>query len=156
MTANNVTRMLEVKKVRFEALEVPAQKLSALEVAEILDMPPQGVFKTIVFKRARAGKAILALVPAPHEVDGRKLAAALGEKKVYLTSMAEAEKLTGLLAGGISPLALINQGFQVVIDSSANLRETMVISAGQRGLQIRLTPQDLAKLVHGRFADIAS
>lgn len=155
MIANNVTRLLEAKKIRFQAFEVPAEKLSALEVADILKVPPEDVYKTIVAKRAKPGKPILAVVPGPLEVDTKKLAAALGEKKVFITTLNEAEALTGLLAGGISPLALINKGFQVLIDSSAQGKETILVSAGQRGLQVRLNPADLAKLSNARFADIA-
>ena len=155
MIANNVTRMLEAKKNRFQAFEVPAEKLSALEVAEILKVPPEDVYKTIVAKRAKPGKPILAVVPGPQEVDTKKLSAALGEKKVFITTLNEAEALTGLLAGGISPLALINKGFQVLIDSSAQGKETILVSAGQRGLQVRLSPADLAKLCNARFAEIS-
>lgn len=153
---NNVTRMLDARKIRYSALEVPAQKLSALEVAEYLDVPPEIVFKTIVTKREKAGKAILALVPATGEVNTKALAASLKEKKVSITKHSEAEKLTGLRAGGISPLALINKGFQVVIDASAQNFETILISGGQWGLQIRIQPGDLAKLTNARFAPINS
>jgi Cys-tRNA(Pro)/Cys-tRNA(Cys) deacylase len=125
-------------------------------VADLLKIPPKTVFKTIVARRERGGKPILALVPATGEVDNKALAAALKEKKVHVTSQAEAEALTGLRAGGISPLALINKGFQVLIDSSAEALEAMLISGGQWGLQIQLAPKDLAKLTSARFAPIAS
>ena len=155
MLSNNVTRMLEARKIRFQAFEVPVEKLSALEVADILKIPPEDVYKTIVAKRAKPGKPILAVVPGPLEVDTKKLAAVLNEKKVFITSLNEAESLTGLLAGGISPLALINKGFQVLVDASAQGKETILVSAGQRGLQVRLSPADLVKLSNGRFAEIA-
>ena len=155
MLSNNVTRMLEARKIRFQAFEVPAEKLSALEVADILKIPPDDVYKTIVAKRGKPGKPILAVVPGPREVDTIKLAAALDEKKVFITSLNEAEGMTGLQAGGISPLALINKGFQVVIDVSAQQKETILVSAGQRGLQVRLNAADLVKLSNGRFSDIA-
>lgn len=156
MITNNVTRFLDAKKVPYEIFEIPAEKLSALEVAEILKVPPGSVYKTIVAKRGGQGKPILAIVPGPLEVDLKKLAAAVNEKKVFITSMHEAEQMTGLQAGGISSLALINKGFQVVIDTSAQTQSAIMVSAGQRGLQVRLAPGDLAKLVNGRFADIAS
>ncbi len=154
--SNNVTRMLEAKRVKFEAFEIPAEKLSALEVAQILKVDPLIVFKTIVVKRGKPGKPILAIVPGPLEVDIKKLAAAVDEKKVFIPTLKEAEELTGLLAGGISALALINKGFQVLIDHSASEVESVMVSAGQRGLQVRLAPSDWAKLVNARFADIAS
>lgn len=156
MTTNNVTRMLESRKIAFQALEVPVEKLSALEVADLLKVAPETVFKTIVAKRDKGGKPILALVPATGEVDNKALAAALKEKKVHVTSQADAEALTGLRTGGISPLALINKGFQVLIDQSAQGLETMLISGGQWGLQIQLAPKDLTKLTNARFAPIAT
>jgi len=156
MTTNNVIRFLDAKKVAYTTFEIPAEKLSALEVAEILNVPPETVYKTIVAKRGGPGKPILAIVPGPLGVDLKKLAAAVKEKKVFITTMHEAEQMTGLQAGGISALALINKGFQVVIDSSAQTLSEIMVSAGQRGLQVQLAPSDLAMLVNGRFADIAS
>lgn len=156
MTANNVTRLLDTKKIVHETFEIPVEKLSALEVAVILKVPPGSVYKTIVAKRGGQGKPILAIVPGPKEVDLKKLAAVVNEKKVFITSMHEAEQMTGLQVGGISALALINKGFQVVIDASAQTLDAVTVSAGQRGLQVRLAPGDLVKLVNGRFADITS
>jgi Cys-tRNA(Pro)/Cys-tRNA(Cys) deacylase len=112
------------------------------------------VFKTIVAKREKAGKPILGVVPATGELNTKALAASLKEKKVRVTSQKDAEDLTGLLAGGISPLALINKGFQVVIDASARELDEILVSGGQWGLQIRLAPADLAKLTNARFAPI--
>jgi len=109
-----------------------------------------------VARREKGGKPILSLVPATGEVDNKALAASLNEKKVHVTTQSEAEALPGLQAGGISPLALINKGFQVVIDSSAQELEALLVSAGQWGLQIRISPKDLAKLVNARFAPIAT
>jgi Cys-tRNA(Pro)/Cys-tRNA(Cys) deacylase len=87
-------------------------------------------------------------------VDLKLLAAALGEKKVYLPTEREAEQLTGLQAGGISPLALLNKGFQIVIDSSAKGHAEIHVSGGQRGLNIRLGVNDLVKLTNARVASI--
>ena len=80
---------------------------------------------------------------------------ALGEKKVNLPTEREAEALTGLQAGGISPLALINKGFQVVIDSAAKGKGELHVSGGQRGLNIRLPVQALASLTNARFGAIS-
>jgi Cys-tRNA(Pro)/Cys-tRNA(Cys) deacylase len=118
-TVNNVTRFLDAKKVKYTAFETPAEKLGALETARILNIPPEQVFKTIVVTRPKPGKPVLAVIPGTGQVDLKLTAAALGEKKVGLPTEKEAEGLTGLQAGGISPLALINKGFQVLIDVSA-------------------------------------
>lgn len=149
---NNVTRFLEARKVAYTAFETPVEKLGAMETARILNIRPEMVFKTIVVTREKPRKAILAVIPGPSNVDLKLLAAALGEKKVHLPTEHEAEQLTGLQAGGISPLALINKGFQVVLDSSAENFSEIHVSGGQRGLNIRLPVMDLIKLTNARVA----
>ena len=153
--ATNVTRLLDARKIPYTIFETPAEKLGALETARFLDVSPDSVFKTIVLTRERPRKPLLVVVPGPREVDLKLLAAALGEKKVTLPSEREAESLTGLQAGGISPLALINKGFQVVIDSSAQALGEIHISGGQRGLNIKLPVEALAKLTNARFAEVS-
>ena len=149
---NNVTRFLDSRKVLYTAYELPAGKLGATETARLLNVEPASVFKTIVVTRDKPKKPLLVIVPGPSNVDLKLLAAALGEKKVHLPTEREAEQLTGLQAGGISPLALINKGFQVVIDSSAQNYSEIHISGGQRGLNIKLAVDDLVKLTNARFA----
>jgi len=154
MPTNNITRMLEAKKIPYTAYELPAEKLGAVETARLLGAPLEQVFKTIVVKREGKGKPILALVPGSAEVDLKQLAKALGEKKLFLPTEREAEQLTGLQAGGISPLALINKGFQVVLDSSAQDYTEIHISGGQRGLNIRLPVDALVRLLNARIDKI--
>jgi Cys-tRNA(Pro)/Cys-tRNA(Cys) deacylase len=151
---NNVTRFLDARKVAYVAHELPSEKLGALEAARQMGVPPGQVFKTIVILREKK-KPVLAVVPGPRVVDLKLLAAFLGEKKVSLPTEREAEQLTGLQAGGISPLALINKGFQAVIDSAAQGFDQIYISGGQRGLDIQLRADDLAKLVNAKFGNIS-
>ena len=153
--ANNVTRFLDAKKIAYTAFEIPALKLSALEVSDFLNIPPENVFKTIVLQPEKIKKTVLAVVPATGEVSPKKLAAFLKEKKVSVTTQREAEALTGLQAGGISPLALIHKGFQVVVDASALVQEFILVSGGQRGVQVQFNAKDLIKLTNARTADIA-
>jgi Cys-tRNA(Pro)/Cys-tRNA(Cys) deacylase len=162
-SANNITRMLEAKKIPYTVFETPTEKLGAMETARILNVPPGKVYKTIVVLRqgkgsvkSSSGKPILAVIPGPNHVDLKLLAAALDEKKVSLPTEKEAEQLTGLQAGGISPLALINKGFQVVIDHAAEALGEIHISGGQRGLNICLPVSALAKLTNARFAEISA
>ncbi len=154
-TVNNITRFLDSHKISYIAFETPAEKLGALETAEFLNVLPETVFKTIVVTRDKPRKPILAVIPGPNIVDLKLLAGFLGEKKVHLPTEREAEQLTGLQAGGISPLALINKGFQVVIDSAAQNYSEIHISGGQRGLNIKLPVTDLIKLTNARLALIS-
>ncbi len=151
---NNVTRFLDSRKVKYVAHELPAEKIGAVEAAQFMGVPEGQVFKTIVTKREK-GKPVLAVIPGPRVVDLKLLAAFLGEKKMYLPTEREAEQLTGLQAGGISPLALINKGFQVVIDAAADSFGEIYISGGQRGLDIQLGVADLVKLVNARVGSVS-
>jgi len=155
MIKNNVTRFLDSRKIVYEAFELSAEKHSALESAEMIGVPPEIVYKTIVIAREspKKGKPILCLVPATAEVDLKKLAKSLGEKKLVLPTQREAEALTGLQAGGISPLALLNKGFQICLDVSAQQHEKIHISGGQRGLNIRLAVNDLVTLTNAKWVE---
>lgn len=155
MIRNNVTRLLDSKQIAYSAHELPTEKLGAVEAAAYLGVAPGLVFKTIVISRVNPGKPILAVVPGDCEVDLKLAAQAAGEKKLRLPSEREAEALTGLQAGGISPLALIQRGFQVLIDSAAAAQPAIFVSGGQRGLNIRLAPDDLRRLTNARFAPLA-
>jgi Cys-tRNA(Pro)/Cys-tRNA(Cys) deacylase len=146
--------MLDARGVAYEAFELPpGEKRSAEEAAALMGVPPELVYKTIVIVRERQGKPILCLTPGPSEVNLKKLAAALGEKKLRLPSQREAEQLTGLQAGGISPLALLHKGFQVCIDRAAERRTHIHVSGGQRGLNLRLAVADLLALTGARWVE---
>ncbi|MBP6179421.1 MAG: hypothetical protein KA473_12490 [Anaerolineales bacterium] len=151
---NNVTRFLDSRKVKYTAHELPPEKLGAVEAADFMSVPHGQVFKTIVTRREK-GKPVLVVVPGPRVVDLKLLAAFLGEKKMFLPTEREAEQLTGLQAGGISPLALINKGFQVVLDSAAQTFEQIYISGGQRGMDIQLGVEDLVKLVNAKVGAVS-
>jgi Cys-tRNA(Pro)/Cys-tRNA(Cys) deacylase len=156
MIQNNVTRLLAAKNITFTAHELPPEKLSALEAAEFLGVDPALVFKTIVILREKAGKPILAVIPGPLEVDLKKLARVVGEKKLVLATQRQAEQVTGLLVGGISPLALIGRGFEVVIDSLVEMHSEVYVSGGQRSLNIQLPGAALIQLTGGTLADITT
>ena len=151
---NNITRLLDQRKIKYTLYELPPEKLGAEVTAELLKVPLEIVFKTIVIKRAGRGKPILAVIPGSNEVDLKNLAKVVDEKKVFLTNQNEAEALTQLRVGGISPLALINRGFQIVIDKSALDYPEIHISGGQRGMNIRLPVSDLVKLTNASLAKI--
>lgn len=155
MKPTNTTRLLDAQNIPYTAYELPAEKLGAVEAAQILGVPSEQVFKTIVVVREAKGKPVLAVTPGPLEVDLKLLAKVLGEKKLNLPTEREAERLTGLQAGGISPLALLQRGFQVVIDETAELFPEIYISGGQRGLNIKLGVSALIKLTQARVADFA-
>jgi Cys-tRNA(Pro)/Cys-tRNA(Cys) deacylase len=153
---NNVTRMLAAKGIPFKAHELPGGKLGGVEAARFLKVDERQVFKTIVALPGEGGKPILALVPAPNQVDLKLLGRALDRKRLQLATQAEAEKLTGLKVGGISPLALASRGFTVVLDDSAFLFTEIYLSGGQHGLNISLSPKAIQEFTRARTASICA
>ena len=156
MIHNNITRMLEAKKIEFTPFELPLEKLGALETAQVLGVSPALVYKSIIVVREKKGKPIIAVVPGPSKVDLKLLAELIGEKRFHIPTEKEAETLTGLQVGGISPLALLNRGFQMVLDDSAKGLERIYISGGQRGLNLLIKPDDLIGLINPMVAKITS
>jgi Cys-tRNA(Pro)/Cys-tRNA(Cys) deacylase len=154
---NNVTRLLDARKIPYTACELPPNKLGALETARLLDVEPATVFKTIVVARVKSvkKKSLLVVIPGPNQVDLKALAAFLGEKKVFLPTEREAEQWTGLQAGGISPLALLNKGFQVILDASTQEHDEIYISGGQRGLNILLPVDAFVRLTKAKVAPVS-
>ena len=155
MAANNVTRFLDSRKVPYTMFELPQEKLGGEETARLLNAPPEIIFKSIVILRKGSGKPILAIVPGNQEVNLKKLAKAVGEKKVTPSTQKEAENITKLQVGGISPLALINRGFEIVIHRSVQDFELVHVSGGELGVNIRLSSSDLIDLTRAKVADIS-
>lgn len=154
---NNVTRFLDSKKVKYQAYQYDYDGgvHSAVEVAEAIGLPPEQVFKTLVVMPDQPGrKPMLVVIPGPDTLDLKMLAKAAKLKKAKMASHEQAESLTGLQTGGISPLALINRGFDVYLDRSASDHDTIAVSAGERGANIQLPVKDLVKLTRARLVDL--
>ncbi|MCK9519994.1 MAG: aminoacyl-tRNA deacylase [Dehalococcoidia bacterium] len=144
-------RMLEQRKVPHEVFEFDASIRSAEEVARATGMAAHEVYKTLVVEHdPPKGKPNLVMMPAGSELDLKALAAALGAKKLRMASHVDAERHTGLKVGGISALALAGKGFPVYIDQRATELTHILVSAGQRGFDVRLPVPDLLALTGAR------
>ncbi len=153
---NNVTRLLDARGIAYQVFELPPEKHSAEETAVLLGVPEQHVYKTLVVLREAPGKKpLLVMVPAGRELNLKALAASLGEKKLKMATQHEAETLTGLQAGGISALALLNKGFGICIERAALELPHVHVSAGQRGANLRIVPTDLIALTGARLVNTA-
>lgn len=122
------------------------------EAVAALGRDPAQVFKTLI--AAVDGEFVVGVVPVGGQLDLKALAAAVGGKKATLAPVADAERSSGSVAGGISPLGH-RKRLRTVIDSSAERLSTICVSAGKRGLQVELAPADLASAAGARFAPIA-
>ncbi len=130
----------------------PAAPSFGLEAAQALGLPPEQVFKTLLVDTGD-GLAV-GVVPVTGALDLKALAAALGVKKVAMADPAAAERSSGMVVGGISPVGL-KRALPTVVDESAELFDVVYVSGGRRGLDVGLSPADLVRLTGARVADIA-
>ncbi|MDR3139262.1 MAG: Cys-tRNA(Pro) deacylase [Treponema sp.] len=150
----NVLRLLDAGAVPYTTLEYPADEsdLSARHAAEALGLPAERVFKTLVL-RGESGAYLVCCIPAGAELDLKKLARISGEKKVELIPVKDLLPLTGYVRGGCSPIGMKKQ-FPTFIDETAELFDTISVSAGARGLQVLLAPGDLLGFISAKTADL--
>ncbi|WP_130347369.1 Cys-tRNA(Pro) deacylase [Herbihabitans rhizosphaerae] len=130
----------------------PRHESFGLEAAEALDVPPERVFKTLLADVD--GKLVVGIVPVVGQLDLKALAAAVGGKRAKMADITAAERTTGYVAGGISPLGQ-RKRLPTVLDSSASQFPTIHCSGGRRGLEIELAPGDLVGLLDATVAPIA-
>jgi Cys-tRNA(Pro)/Cys-tRNA(Cys) deacylase len=130
----------------------PKHESYGLEAAEALRLDPATVFKTLVADVD--GKLTVAIVGIEHQLDLKALAAAAKGKKAQMADVKQAERTTGYVAGGISPLGQ-KRALPTVLDERALEHEAIYVSGGRRGLEIELAPADLQRLTDAVVADIA-
>ena len=150
----NAARLLDRAKIAYELIPylVDEEHLAATHVAEQLGEDLAFVFKTLVLKRDRT-VYFVCVVPGDHEVDLKAAAKVSGNKKVDLIPMKELLPVTGYIRGGCSPIGM-KKAFPTYIHASASEHPFIYISAGVRGLQLKLAPADLAAYVRAAFAEI--
>lgn len=151
----NAARLLDGLGITYElhSFAVDENDLSASAAAAALGAPVEQVFKTLVAHGDKTG-VLMACVPAEAVLNFKRLAAATGNKHVELAPLKEVQPLTGYVRGGCSPVGP-KKPYPVCIDETALLFERIYVSAGQRGLQFLIAPDDLARAVNAQFADIA-
>jgi len=150
----NSMRLLETHHIPYTVLTYPDNIRDAEQVADAVGAPRAMVYKTLVVQSPQEKKPFLALIAAERQLDLKKLALAAGVKKMQMATFNDAERLTGLKVGGISALALTQKQWPVYLDERATDLEFILISAGQRGLQLRLPVQALVDLLAIHVADI--
>ncbi len=129
----------------------PAAPSFGLEAAQALGLPPEQVFKTLLVDTG-AGLAV-AVVPVTGSLDLKAVASALSVKRVTMADPAAAERSSGMVVGGISPVGQ-KRRLPTVVDESAELFDVVYVSAGRRGLDVGLSPTDLVRLTEATVADI--
>jgi len=155
MTKTNAVRMLDRLQIAYELREytVDPDDLSAETVAAKIGLPPGQVFKTLVAVGDRHG-VCLAVIPADAQLDLKALARATGDRKIDTAPLKEVQHLTGYVRGAVTALAG-KKDYPVYVDETAQLYEVISVSAGQRGMQILLAPDDYLRAAAGRYVPIA-
>lgn len=150
----NVARILDKASITYDLIsyEVDENDLSAVHVATQLNENIELVFKTIVLHGDKNGYFVC-VIPGNLEIDLKKVARVSGNKKCELIPMKELLPLTGYIRGGCSPVGMKKQ-FPTFIHESALSHDFIYVSAGQRGLQLKVSPTDLASIVRSTFADL--
>ena len=146
----NAMRALDAHKIAYESFFYPETVHSADEVAALLGVDASLVFKTLV-ALAEGGRRLLVMAPGDRELDLRLLARSVGAKSAHMALQREAEQLTGLKVGGISPLALLEKRFEVFLDESAAALEELYLNGGQRGVNVKLRVSDLLAMTDARL-----
>ena len=141
----NSMRLLETHGIAYDAMYFPDSIHSATGVATFFSLPASQVYKTLLVIPPQ-GKPLLVLIAGDREIHLRRLAQSLDIKRLRMATQKEAESLTGLKVGGISALALQHRGFRVYIDRAAANLDTILVSAGQRGVNLRLKVANLVQV----------
>lgn len=155
MVKTNVMRLLEQKKIEYTAhCYADTDAISGMEVAEVLNENPAQVFKTLVATGA-SKKHYVFMIPVCRELDLKKAAHAVGEKKVEMLKAKELLPLTGYVHGGCSPIGM-KKYFQTVVDNSADNFEKILFSGGKIGYQVEVKVSDLKKVIPFQLADVSN
>lgn len=152
----NSMRLLEQHKIPYEVVAFSDELRDAEVIAEVLGAPPFLVYKTLVVEPEGGGKPLLVMIAANRQLDLKRLAAVAGVKKVRMASHKDAEAMTGLKVGGISALALTHKNWTVFLDQPATEHQHIMISAGQRGVDLRVPTMALVGVLRARLADVSS
>lgn len=154
MTKTNAIRLIEQAKIPFRTSEYAYDEndLNGMHAAEAIGMPPEQVFKTLVARGDKNGILVFC-VPVCCSLDLKKAAKAASDKKVEMIAMKDLLSLTGYIRGGCSPIGM-KKAYPTFIDETAELFEEIAVSAGVRGQQIILRPQDLIRYVNMTVSDL--
>jgi Cys-tRNA(Pro)/Cys-tRNA(Cys) deacylase len=149
----NSMRFLDSKAVSYDVFNFPDTIHAAQDVAAHLGVATSEVYKTLVLMTAKQ-TPILVMVPADHDLQVKRLAQIIGDKQLRMATHKEAEAVTGLKIGGISALALRHRRFPVYIAHTAANLERLLVSGGQRGVDLRLRVADLMRVTGATLADV--
>lgn len=150
----NAARILDSLNISYElrTYEVEEEHQSAEDVAEAIGIAPERLYKTLVLK-GQKDPYLVAVIPGNANLDLKKIAKASGNKNCEMMPMKDLQSVTGYIRGGCSPIGMKKQ-FPTYIEELANLEESIIISAGKKGIQIIIDPNDLVRALNTQFFDL--
>lgn len=152
-TKTNAMRILDKNKIKYEVVAYECEEfIDGVHIADKLQQPYEISFKTLV-TAGKSGNYYVFVLPVDREVDFKKAAKCAGEKSVEMVHVKDIQTVTGYIRGGCTPIGM-KKLYKTFVHESARNYDTIIISGGQLGLQIHLNPEDLIRVVDGRYADI--
>lgn len=150
----NAIRLLETQNILHSILsyDIDESDLSGITVANKIGIEPERVFKTLVTRGEKTGINVFC-IQVTEELNLKKAAVACGDKKIEMIKEKELLPLTGYIKGGCSPIGM-KKFYPIFIDETAQLFNEISVSAGIRGMQIMIKPEDLVRIIEGNFADL--
>ncbi|CAM5194406.1 Cys-tRNA(Pro)/Cys-tRNA(Cys) deacylase OS=Ureibacillus acetophenoni OX=614649 GN=SAMN05877842_10627 PE=3 SV=1 [Ureibacillus acetophenoni] len=153
ISKTNAVRILDQQKINYQLFEYEVDEhIDGISVAAKIGYDVTFVYKTLV-TTAGAGKFFVFVIPVSNELDLKKCAKVAGEKRVEMIHVNDLLNTTGYIRGGCSPIGM-KKLFPTFVHDSARELDFLIVSAGKRGMQIQLDPNDLLKVTKGKFADI--
>ena len=151
----NSMRFLESQNVDYEVHTYDENIQDGVGAAEAMDFPPAQVYKTLVVQ-IKGGEHALVMIPSDRELDLKRFARSIGQKKASMPTKRGAEAATGLKTGGIGALALTHKRWGVYLDETAQQHDAILVNPGQRGINIKVKVDDLVRVLNARMVDVST
>jgi len=147
-------RFLEAHHVEYEVYTYDESITDGVKAAQAMELPPSQVYKTLVVQ-LKDGEHALVMIPSDHTLDLKRFARSIGQKRASMTTKRGAEAATGLKTGGIGALALTHKRWGVYLDKAAEQQETILVNAGQRGVNLKVKVADLVRVLNAKVVEAA-
>jgi Cys-tRNA(Pro)/Cys-tRNA(Cys) deacylase len=147
-------RFLEAQKAAYDVLTYDESITGGVEAAQAMGLSPSEVYKTLVVQ-IKDGTYALVMIASDRSLDLKKFARSIGQKRAIMTTKRGAEAATGLKTGGIGALALTHKRWGVYLDQAAKEHESILVNAGQRGMNVRVKVDDLVRVLNAKVVDVS-
>lgn len=149
----NAMRVLEAQGIAYETFTYDDSIADGVGAAEAMGFPPSQVYKTLVVQ-IKGGEFALVMIASDRELDLKRFARSIGQKKASMTTKRGAEAATGLKTGGIGALALLHKRWGVYLDEAAKQHDAILVNGGQRGVNVKVGVEDLIRVLSAKLVEV--